>query len=70
MENMANNWSPETGFHSEELKNHRDGYPKPGLGIAITYQYPIKKCYTLFFLSRSRVRKSFGPFVGLECIHK
>ena len=32
MERYANNWSPEAGFHSEALKMHRDGSPKPGLG--------------------------------------
>lgn len=33
MEMMANNWTPETGFHSDELKNHEDGYPRPGSGL-------------------------------------
>lgn len=32
METMANDWSPETGFISEELKLKRDSYPKPAIG--------------------------------------
>lgn len=32
-EKMANDWTPETGFHSDELKKHKDGYPRPALGI-------------------------------------
>lgn len=29
---MANEWSPETGFSSQELKHHRNGYPRSGVG--------------------------------------
>lgn len=29
---MANNWTPEMGFQSDELKRHKYGYPRPGLG--------------------------------------
>lgn len=32
MESMANDWSPETGFQSNELKHSKYGYPRPGLG--------------------------------------
>lgn len=31
-ESMSNEWTPETGFHSQKIKNHKDGYPKPGIG--------------------------------------
>lgn len=31
-EELANNWTPETGFHSKKLMNNRDSYPRPGLG--------------------------------------
>lgn len=33
LESMANEWTPETGFGSEKLRKHKDGYPKPGIGI-------------------------------------
>ena len=30
---MANEWTPETSFGSEMLRKHKDGYPKPGVGM-------------------------------------
>lgn len=33
LESMANEWTPETSFRSEILRKHKDGYPRPGLGI-------------------------------------
>lgn len=33
LESMANEWTPETSFSSELLRKHKDGYPRPGLGI-------------------------------------
>lgn len=32
---MANVWTPEAGFQSKKLKEHRDGYPRPGLGSGV-----------------------------------
>lgn len=39
LETMANEWTPETGFHSDALRKHKDGYPKAGIGI----EYMAKK---------------------------
>lgn len=32
MERMANIWTPESGFQSKILKEHKDGYPRASLG--------------------------------------
>lgn len=32
MEKMANDWSPENGFYSENLKRNKDSYPRPAFG--------------------------------------
>lgn len=36
---MANNWTPETGFHSKALKKHSEGHPKPGLGTENMHRF-------------------------------
>lgn len=32
LETFANQWTPETGFASNELKHHKLGYPRPTAG--------------------------------------
>lgn len=61
MEKMANNWTPETGFHSDELKKHRDGYPRPALGIQINVDFLNVDVWSEFLIGS-------GNHVGLSII--
>lgn len=51
MDLTANNWSPEKGFASEELKLNRSGYPRPvagtgtNLGLTIVLDAGISEYY-------------------------
>lgn len=50
LESMANEWTPEKSFRSEKLRKHKDGYPKPGLGIEVSKIPAIKlNIQTVFF---------------------
>lgn len=44
---MANRWTPETGFKSQQLKINIDSYPRPGVGMKI-FKNKTKFYYRFF----------------------
>ncbi|XP_031626136.1 pickpocket protein 28-like [Contarinia nasturtii] len=49
LESMANDWNPETGFGSKDLKLNKDSYPRPGAGNLPFDIHNYKKAKLIIF---------------------